>query len=247
MKSPLLSILFFCIGSVLGTAGDLKPEAIALLKTAIENSKGVPESMTPDKLYQVISEEVDFALSDTDLEALNESKPLRDPKEFIQCVTTSNALENQRFPISVEQICKSIKSASTDARTREAGFRLLSHFNRMKTKSLTTQNISRAKQLCLAILSGDRVKAISEIDGQENLRFQHIVGEEDWIYSPTDFGDLGDAAPHGGKVILMAPRTIDGALVMGCDNGSVYALPLDKVRDRIDVSKIKQEAEQDAP
>jgi DNA-binding transcriptional ArsR family regulator len=248
MRFLVLGTFLSCIGSNLCAGADLKHEAIALLKASIEQSEGVPESMTPDKLYQVIAGEVDFEVSEADSALLDERKSPRDSKELNQVVANANALKAQRLPISVEQIIKALEDPSTDARTREAAFRLLSHFNRMKLKSLTTLNISRAKQLCVAIVGGAQVKAISDIEGYMELRFKNLADEQDWLYSSTGFGDLGDAAPHGGKVILMAPSTIDGNLVMGCDNGSVYALPLDKVRERIDVSKLKPaKAEQAVP
>jgi hypothetical protein len=242
MKTLLLSLFLSCFSSHLSAEANLQAEAIALLKTAIAESKGVPESMTPEKLFQVIAGEVDFGVSEADESRLKERKPLRDSKEFSQVAEKAASLDAQKFPVSDDAITKAVTDSSTDERTREAAFRLLSHFNKMKVKSLTTLNITRAKQLCTAaIVGGDPMKEISGIEGYQKLRFQHLTAEEDWLYSPDGFGNTGDAAPHGGKVILMAPRTIDGQLVVGCDNGSVYALPLDKVRDRIDVSKLKAE------
>lgn len=120
---------------------------------------------------------------------------------------------------------------------------MLSFLGQRKMLALTSLNSSRAKALSVAILSsGSHVEDLSGIEGYQDLRFQNADEKnEDWLYSPTGFGELGDSAPHGGNVILMAPRLLDGKLVMGCNNGSVYALPLEQVRERLDISKLKQD------
>lgn len=241
MKLKLLSIVLFVVASSVVSAQDtLKQEAVTLLTEILAQSPNASKEMTGEKFDNIISERIDFSLTKEQLELAKEGKPLRSDKEIQNLLKKAEYLKDLDFGMPEKPIVASLTNKKQSVRSIESSYRMLESILEQKEAILVLRNTSSAKLIITDLTTAKKLIKITDLDNYEKLRFKSAHGEEDWIYKKSGFGDLEKISPLGSKVILIAPRTLSGKLIVACDNGSVQSLPLKDLEGTIDTSGVKK-------